>query len=276
MSFISYAQNFEDVMLWRALKDIKNGFYIDVGANHPTIDSVTQAFYENGWSGVNVEPEFELYELLKEQRERDINLNMAISASVESIEFYVSNVRGWSTTDKQGSDNLKEKNSFSEKRIVKAISLDKLCEECDIKEVHFLKIDVEGAEKDVLKSFSFQNIRPWICIVEATKPTTQIDVSYEWESILFEHDYIFSYFDGLNKYYVAKEHAELLDVLKIPPNVFDEFMLSALRDSILKENEAVAKVDEAVAKANEANAFKEKVQATTVWKIYRFFRRLVK
>ena len=33
MSFISYAQNFEDVMLWRALKHVENGFYIDVGAN---------------------------------------------------------------------------------------------------------------------------------------------------------------------------------------------------------------------------------------------------
>ena len=32
MSFISYAQNFEDVMLWRALKHISEGFYIDIGA----------------------------------------------------------------------------------------------------------------------------------------------------------------------------------------------------------------------------------------------------
>ena len=27
--FISYAQNFEDVMLWRALKHVEKGFYID-------------------------------------------------------------------------------------------------------------------------------------------------------------------------------------------------------------------------------------------------------
>ncbi|HZF37393.1 MAG TPA: FkbM family methyltransferase, partial [Blastocatellia bacterium] len=46
MSFISYAQNFEDVMLWRALKHIDRGFYIDVGANDPDLDSVTKAFYE--------------------------------------------------------------------------------------------------------------------------------------------------------------------------------------------------------------------------------------
>ena len=42
MNFISYSQNLEDVMLWRALKHIENGFYIDVGAGSPTVDSVTK------------------------------------------------------------------------------------------------------------------------------------------------------------------------------------------------------------------------------------------
>jgi hypothetical protein len=56
MSFISYAQNYEDVMLWRALKHVQHGFYIDVGANDPTDDSVTKAFYVRGWRGINVEP----------------------------------------------------------------------------------------------------------------------------------------------------------------------------------------------------------------------------
>jgi hypothetical protein len=44
LTFVSYAQNFEDVLLWRALRQVRNGFYIDVGAAHPDIDSVTRAF----------------------------------------------------------------------------------------------------------------------------------------------------------------------------------------------------------------------------------------
>jgi len=209
MGIVSYAQNFEDVMLWRALKDVENGFYIDVGANDPIIDSVTKTFYENGWKGVNVEPELELFELLLNDRHRDINLNMAISSKVESLEFYVSSIRGWSTTDKKSSTNLKDKDSFSEMRTVQAISLDKLCTDNNIEEIHFLKVDVEGAEKDVLESFSFDKVRPWICVIEATKPTTQIDVSEEWEYIILSKNYIFAYFDGLNKYYVAREHSSL-------------------------------------------------------------------
>ena len=56
VTFVSYAQNFEDVMLWRALRHVESGFYIDVGAAHPDDYSVTRAFYDRGWSGINVEP----------------------------------------------------------------------------------------------------------------------------------------------------------------------------------------------------------------------------
>ena len=36
MTFVSYAQNYEDVVLWRALRDVEGGFYVDVGAADPT------------------------------------------------------------------------------------------------------------------------------------------------------------------------------------------------------------------------------------------------
>ena len=80
MSFISYAQNLEDVILYRTLKNVECGFYIDVGAQHPVIDSVTNAFYECGWHGINVEPNPEYFQLLQKNRSKDINLNMAVGA----------------------------------------------------------------------------------------------------------------------------------------------------------------------------------------------------
>ncbi|QJY40942.1 FkbM family methyltransferase [Vibrio cholerae] len=52
------------------------------------------------------------------------------------------------------------------------MSLDNLCAKYSVQDVHFLKIDVEGAEKDVLESFSFDTVRPWIEVVETTKPKT--------------------------------------------------------------------------------------------------------
>ena len=53
---ISYAQNFEDVILQRVFHTCDQGRYIDIGGYDPTIDSVTKHFYDRGWSGVNVEP----------------------------------------------------------------------------------------------------------------------------------------------------------------------------------------------------------------------------
>ena len=71
---ISYAQNFEDVILWRAFKDVNCGRYVDVGAFHPEIDSVTKWFYDQGWSGINIEPVPESFDALNAARSRDQNL----------------------------------------------------------------------------------------------------------------------------------------------------------------------------------------------------------
>ena len=84
MTFVSYARNFEDVLLWRALRGVKNGFYVDVGAAHPDTNSVTRAFYDRGWSGINVEPTVELSLRLKAARPRDINVQIALGERPES------------------------------------------------------------------------------------------------------------------------------------------------------------------------------------------------
>lgn len=249
MSIISYSQNFEDIMLWRALKNIKNGFYIDVGSNHPEEDSVTKLFYDNGWTGINIEPEKELYDLLERDRNLDINLNVAVSKDVNDVDFYVSNIRGWSSTSREQFENLKASSSFSEIRKSPTMSLDDICDKFEVSEVHFLKIDVEGAEKDVLESFSFMRVRPWIIVVEATKPTTQLDTSSDWEYIILSKGYLLSYFDGLNKYYVPKEKKQLTAAFNTPPNIFDDFELSKtekLKSKLIIERERSNHLEEQV------------------------------
>ena len=65
---VSHAQNFEDVILHRALKSIEKGFYIDIGAQDPVVDSVSLGFYELGWRGVHVEPDSRYAAKLREAR----------------------------------------------------------------------------------------------------------------------------------------------------------------------------------------------------------------
>jgi hypothetical protein len=69
--FVSYSQNFEDVMLWRALRHVPRGLYIDLGAQDPLVDSVSLAFHQRGWTGVHVEPTPHYARLLRQQRPGD-------------------------------------------------------------------------------------------------------------------------------------------------------------------------------------------------------------
>ena len=94
---ISYAQNFEDVILHRVFGDRRSGFYVDLGAMDPVHDSVTKAFYDAGWWGINIEPNQHFYKRLVAERNRDINLNVAVGDVQEIRRFYTFTDSGLST-----------------------------------------------------------------------------------------------------------------------------------------------------------------------------------
>lgn len=84
---VSYTPNFEDVLLRRCFPDVKDGFYVDIGAFDPTLSSVTKWFYDNGWTGVNVEPG-PIFEEIERSRPRDINIRAAVTDRVGEEEFF--------------------------------------------------------------------------------------------------------------------------------------------------------------------------------------------
>ena len=94
-------------------------------------------------------------------------------------------------------------------------------------DIHFLSIDVEGAEGQVLQGADFAAFRPWIVLAEATLPLTQQETHAAWEPLLMAAGYRFVWFDGLNRFYVAEEHHEVLaSHFRLPPNCFDQFRLA--------------------------------------------------
>ncbi len=227
MTFVSYAQNFEDVMLARALSGIKKGFYVDVGAQNPVEHSVTKAFYDNGWSGINIEPVSEWHRLLCEQRSRDLNLNVAVGRQAGTLKFYSIEGTGLSTADREIAEKHKLGGWKAIETDVPVRSLTEILEERGVRDIHFLKVDVEGFEKQVLEGMDFSRFRPWIVLVEATQPLSSEPTHHSWESLLVGFDYQFVYYDGLNRFYVAKEHAGLARYFALPPNVFDDFIRSS-------------------------------------------------
>ncbi|WP_228893752.1 FkbM family methyltransferase [Pseudoduganella aquatica] len=225
MSFVSYAQNCEDVLLWRALGHVRNGFYIDVGANDPVLHSVSKAFYDSGWSGINIEPMPSYHAQFQAQRPRDLNLAVACGARDGEITLYeVPDMNGWASTDAAVADGHRADGYALQEVTVPLRTLNDICAAHVQGPIHFLKIDVEGAEGEVLRGLDLQRWRPWILVIEATLPGQRDSAHQAWEALVTAHDYQFAWFDGLNRYYTAGEHAALREVLALQPNVFDDFI----------------------------------------------------
>jgi FkbM family methyltransferase len=259
MTFISYAQNFEDVLLWRALGHIKNGFYIDVGANDPVDHSVTKAFYDAGWHGVNIEPLPSFHQAFLAQRPRDINLAIAAGSSEGTLTLYdVPDVNGWASPDQAVADAHRADGFEVAELQVPMRTLAGVCAEHVRGDIHFLKIDVEGFEGEVLRGMDFARWRPWLLVIEATLPNSRVTNHESWEALVTVHGYRFAHFDGLNRYYVSPEHPELLEVLSIQPNVFDKFIShhldkawAATRQAEQAGWAATERAEQACARANE-------------------------
>lgn len=219
--FITHAQNGEDVLLWRALKDVKKGYYIDVGAQDPLVDSVTKAFYERGWCGINIEPMPHWYERLAADRPHDINLPVAVADKPGKLKLFEVIGTGLSTSDPEFAHRHEAGGYTLKERAVECTTLDRICSDNNVSVVHFLKIDCEGAERSVLQGMSFRAVRPWIVLVEATEPNSTAPTWDQWEDLLTGRGYEYVFFDGLNRYYVAEEHADLGAAFNAPVNVFD-------------------------------------------------------
>jgi FkbM family methyltransferase len=217
VTFISYAQNFEDVMLWRALKNVTGGFYIDVGASHPDNDSVTKAFYQRGWHGINVEPVPASAHLLRVARPRDLTLQVAVGDAPGLASLFVVTVEnntGLSTLSEAAAAGFPDEFDVAEVQ-TEIRTLASICEEAVHGPIHFLKIDAEQAERAVLQGADFARFRPWIVLVEATAPMSVTETHAEWDGILLAADYHFVWFDGLNRFYVsAEKRGELAHAFK--------------------------------------------------------------
>ena len=228
--FTSYAQNFEDVMLRRALNEVARGFYIDVGAQDPIVDSVSMGFYEEGWRGVHVEPVASYAARLRAQRPDEVVVQAALGAQRGTLRFFDVVETGLSTADPKLAARYREAGRTVREVEVPCLTLAELMAPYADIDVHWLKIDVEGFETAVLQGWT-SAVRPWVVVVESTAPLTQTASHREWEELVLAHGYAFAYFDGLNRFYIRLDHEELCPAFAHGPSVFDRFALSGTASS---------------------------------------------
>ncbi|SFV17070.1 methyltransferase, FkbM family [Pseudoduganella namucuonensis] len=223
---VSYAQNFEDVMLWRALRRVDNGCYIDVGAFHPVHDSVSRGFYEKGWRGIHVEANPAFAALLREDRPDETVMQVAVAATKGSMRFFeFQDFPSESTGNERHALIRREQGARINELDVPCITLADVFAQAQGREVHWLKIDVERMEREVLAGWG-GTLMPWIVVVESALPHSKIENFLEWEYLLTGRGYKNVYFDGLNRYYVSPLHADLGALFLSGPNLFDNFRLS--------------------------------------------------
>jgi FkbM family methyltransferase len=208
---MSYAQNLEDYVLDQVFCDVAQGTYIDVGGGHPVADNVSFYAYLKGWRGLVVEPQESLAAAYAGIRPRDSVVAHLAGRTDGEISFHVvDGLHGLSSAVQANADSAAKYGASyrTVKRRVRPLS--HLIDDASLGRIDFLKIDVEGAEADVLAGIDFTRHRPRVILVEAVNPNTSGDEWEIWERTILAAQYQFVFFDNLNRFYVADEASALI------------------------------------------------------------------
>jgi len=205
----------EDIILRKYLSGIENGFYIDIGAHYPIEGSNTFGLYLNGWSGICIDPLPGLNRRYDFWRPRDKFIGAGISSdATQSLNYYYY-------------ENITDNSTFSPERVetlkliygrvptsvhpVKTTTIEYICNKYGVEDtIHFINIDVEGMELEILKQIFSEGLSPWILCVEEISKTAETISQGEIYSILRENGYIFAARTFLTSIYVKKEDIHMM------------------------------------------------------------------
>ena len=183
-------------------------------------------------AALNLEPQPTYFSRLAEQRPRDLNLNAGLSDTSGDLTLYqAEGYPGWATMEEAVAEDFRQRGMTVSPISVPVSTLKEICERHVSGTIDFLKIDVEGFEEQVLRGADFTRWRPRVMVIEATAVGSPQSNYKGWEPLVFASSYLFAAFDGLNRYYVRSEDAQLAEILRIPPNVFDNYITHELAEA---------------------------------------------
>ena len=175
----------------------RKGFYVDVGANDPVLDSQSQHLEALGWTGLLIEPDPDCCELLRKKRAGTV-VEMACSSPQNA--------------GKQLLLNRAEPHSTLEQRPIAlgAVVRSTVSVQCDTldsilrghaapKQFDLLSIDIEGHELMALSGFSFSVWRPQLVLMEDHVTHLQK------HQLMQRSGYQLLMRTGLNSWYVPEE-----------------------------------------------------------------------
>ncbi len=226
MTYVSYTPDYEDMILRRALKGVLFGFYFDLSASSPGEGSVTQAFYDIGWRGINITSIAEDFDKLNSGRSRDINLlalsraQAGVSARHEVPEIKLISMDQATALERSSNE------CRAIKKEIPVQALKDICNFYQVSQIHFLRIGSEQAKKKILSEVDFINARPWIILIETNPLNAKVDNYDEWETLLLPNNYERVYFNKFSRFYLAREHAQLKKNFNASPDIYDRIIPS--------------------------------------------------
>ena len=175
-------------------KKKKYGVYIDIGCHQPFLNNNTYRLYKRGWTGINIDLDFNSIDLFNFFRKKDFNINTAISDKNEETDLYFFHNRSAiNTLSKESGVKAKEI------RKIKTHTLNDIIENSPFKDkkINYLSIDVEGHEISVINGFDLNKYKPELVIIEFIDTKikefylNQIDniISSDIYNFMIKHDY---------------------------------------------------------------------------------------
>jgi len=170
----SYSQDQQDVYLYdKFFRNIKNGFYVDIGA-HDGVNLSNTYFYELlGWTGICIEPLKSPYSSLIVNRNCKCINGVISDKDDEYVDFC--SIEGYSEMLSGIIDNYNDKHkqrivnecneNQSERQKIKVKNY-KFSDVVDNYNINFLDIDTEGNELNILKTIDYDRYNIHIISVE--------------------------------------------------------------------------------------------------------------
>ncbi len=166
----SYSQCGEDLIMkhiFNALQ-IPAPSYLDIGAHHPSYLNNTKVFYDDGATGVNIEPDPSLIVAFQEKRPRDTNLNIGIGNHRGTLPFYVMSTRTLNTFSEEEALSVSRGGKIKIEQVIDipVESVNNVIKENFAQSPDIISLDVEGLDLAILRSLDFAQYRPKVLCVE--------------------------------------------------------------------------------------------------------------
>jgi FkbM family methyltransferase len=220
-----HSQEKQDQLLeTHVFKGFKRGVFVDVGAwDGVTFNNTLFFERERQWTGLNLEPLPDKFQELVVNRPACTNLNLAVSDREGEADFlamtgYTSMLSGLPENyDPRHRKRIERETAEmkTESALIKVSvkRLDTIFREHDIRRVHYLSVDAEGSEFNILRSIDFSSTFIDLIGFEANFPET----SHEIRQYLASKGYIhLPIANAIDVFMIHKDSAFTLNHLRSP------------------------------------------------------------